>query len=165
MPNEWQDELPPASLVLAFERCANYPRDAEGVIVLIDGLRNASIRAGIEMSKIVNRCVQSSEWCPTDHDLFTVAAELRAEERQERESKRNRWEEWRIETGPPREFDWKIPGWDQVERHNDRQRKLWSDLRRKLNVTDGKWPSWSELAVAARQLGYAEYADAWERNR
>ena len=67
----------PLDLVHAFERCANYPKDLEGVLALCQALRKAADTYAVRMAAIVNRCVEWSEYCPTDHDLIVVAQELR----------------------------------------------------------------------------------------
>lgn len=45
-----------------------------------------------------------------------------------------------------------------------RQREMWAKLKAHFNVKHGKWPSYREMAPVARELGYADYADAWERS-
>lgn len=47
------------------------------------------------------------------------------------------------------------------KRRND---ELWQKLRQKFpDSKRGEWPSWEVLAQAARELGYEDYARAWER--
>lgn len=61
--------------VSRFRRCANYPMDEDGISDLAAGLKKAA--KGLEQARaIVARCLELSSYCPADHDLLTVAAEL-----------------------------------------------------------------------------------------
>lgn len=41
---------------------------------------------------------------------------------------------------------------------------LWAKLSAKFPERKNReWPSWEDLAEAARELGYEDYARAWER--
>jgi hypothetical protein len=61
--------------VKRLSRTGNYPTDREGVIGLAQGLQKAA--KGIEHARaIVNRCLELSAFCPTDHDLLTIGQEL-----------------------------------------------------------------------------------------
>ncbi len=61
--------------VARFRRCPNYPTDTAGVTQLADGLKRAA--KGLEQAQsIVTRCLEISSYCPTDHDMLAVAAEL-----------------------------------------------------------------------------------------
>ena len=81
--NEEPTEAGPEDLVVqAFSRCSNYPKDRTGVLGLAQGLRSAADRFGVEMPAIVAECAESSNFCPTDHDLLEVARALRPQDKQ-----------------------------------------------------------------------------------
>ena len=67
----------PMELIAAFSRCQNWPADDFGRISLAQGLRRASERTGVPMLRIVEECGETSRFCPTDADLFTVAQGLK----------------------------------------------------------------------------------------
>ena len=79
--NTSEEEKTPGELIVRFERCANWPRDPEGVIALAQGLRKAATEYGQSMESIVDRCASLSQYCPTDYDLRTVAQEMRDDAR------------------------------------------------------------------------------------
>jgi|GEM_PF-4391671 len=65
-------------LVSKLERTRNYPRDpeGEGVKNLARGLQKASDALKVSGALIIERCAETSEYCPTDADLFTVARDI-----------------------------------------------------------------------------------------
>lgn len=71
-----EDEAIPEEQVAAFARCPNYPRDENGVLFLAQGLRKAATRHGLRMSAIVEECLTTSGYCPTDLDMMNVARSL-----------------------------------------------------------------------------------------
>lgn len=77
MENETELEPAPIDLIATFQRCANYPRDYAGVIALAQGLRKASDRYEILMQAIVDRCAETSQFCPTDAELLNAALSMR----------------------------------------------------------------------------------------
>ena len=44
------------------------------------GLQNASEAAKIGAGRIIDRCAATSDWCPTDADLLTIARDLERED-------------------------------------------------------------------------------------
>jgi hypothetical protein len=46
----------------------------------------------------------------------------------------------------------------------EREAKMWRELKLELHVEGGKWPSWRDCAAAARKLGYEDYVRAWEKS-
>ena len=67
----------PEELVVAFSRCQNYPRDPEGVLFLAQGLRRVSDSEGVPMQAIVDRCLMTSGFCPTDWDFVNIAKDIK----------------------------------------------------------------------------------------
>ncbi len=80
---KFEDERTPLDMIECFSRCANFPRTVEGMQFLAQGLVKASRQTGVAMQTIVDACAAQSQYCPTDHDLMTVAAEIRAERKAE----------------------------------------------------------------------------------
>ena len=63
-------------LISKFSRAANFPKEELDVIALAQGLARASARTGVLMSRIVQECLDTSQWCPTDHDMLKVAESI-----------------------------------------------------------------------------------------
>ncbi len=61
----------------AFQRCMNYPKNEDGILALAQGLVKASDTTGVYMRKIVDECLESSMYCPTDADMLAVARDCR----------------------------------------------------------------------------------------
>lgn len=83
---ETEENGPEELVVRAFSRCQNYPKERAGVLGLAQGLRSASDRFLVPMSVIIAECIESSTFCPTDHDLLEVARALRQSEKPEKHS-------------------------------------------------------------------------------
>ena len=147
-------------LVAVFERCSNYPRDERGVQALADGLLAAETAMLVPAAEIVARCARESTFCPTDADLLTVAREIRDEHR--RAEQRDETEDWRRIYGPPQPFNIARDFFARANAAHQRDAEMWAKLRQHLKVVDGKWPDWSTMARAARELGYEREAKAWE---
>jgi hypothetical protein len=67
--------------------------------------------------------------------------------------------QWKQQYGEPKPFDWTALDMGRVKRVKDREREMFRAIK-------AKYPgelSWQAMAAAARELGYADYADAWER--
>ncbi len=64
-------------LCAGFQRCMNYPKDEDGIAALARGLMRASNLIGPSMTAIVEECLSSSLYCPTDADMLGVARDLR----------------------------------------------------------------------------------------
>ena len=166
MENDQEQMEFPMDLLPRFQRCANYPRDDEGVLALAQGLAAAWRHTGVRMADIVERCATDSQYCPTDADLLTVAKEIKAKRIWDADSKRHIHAEWRREYGDPVKFDWQgeaakiLP---QARMTQERQRKMWERLRERFDPQH--WPDWTTIAKAAREMGYEDFAVAWERSR
>ena len=155
----------PMEFLSRFQRCKNYPRDEEGILALANGLEAASRHTGITMADIVERCATSSDLCPTDYDLLTVAKEIKIQRAAAEEATRDRHAEWKKQYGPPQPYDWQSEAakiMPAASRSNERQRKMWAALRDRFDSKH--WPDWHTLAKAARELGYEDYATAWEKS-
>lgn len=135
-------------------RTKNYPREAAGVEGLADALLKASVRTQVPMRTIVERCAETSSWCPTDRDLLTVACDIRDQDRARTEGSKSQYAQWEREYGKPQPFPMQLPA--KRVRRND---ALWAALRKQFPAG---WPDWRTLAAAARKLGYEDYARAWE---
>jgi hypothetical protein len=70
-------ELNPFKIVPAFSRCANYPRDDDSLKALAQGLQRAASTYHVSMCDIVERCLESSDRCPTDYNLMEAARALK----------------------------------------------------------------------------------------
>jgi hypothetical protein len=152
----------PMLLIAVFQRNKQYPRDAEGVIMLAQGLVKASEATGIAMEAIVEACRVASEYCPTDYDLLKVAREMKSAELEQQEHQRQATlhQRWEKECGPAKPF---VMTYDKkrVDAVIQRRREMWGKLRETLKVEKSIWPAWNVLAEAAHRLGYDDYAKAW----
>jgi hypothetical protein len=150
-------------LVAKLSRTRNYPQAEQGVTEFAESLIRATRMFGVKGDLIVRRCGDLSEFCPTDADLLNVARDLKEErEREERAVTPSQEAEWRKVYGPPQDFA-VIPE-RKPERRDD---ELWRKLRNKFPGAGRKghdWPDWKVLAAAARELGYEDYAVAWEKS-
>ncbi len=154
-------ETPEEIVTRAFSRCQNWPKERLGVLGLAQGLRRASDRFAIPMNDIVLRCAEASQYCPTDADLITVAREMRDTIRRGAESKVDVTAEWQRQYGQPQDFNWQQIDHAKVKRVKDREREL-------LAAIKAKYPqelSWAGMALAAAELGYYDYAEAWHRSQ
>lgn len=179
MPN-WDDErtedepLSPEDLCRqAFSRCSNWPEDRTGQIGLAQGLKLASDRSGIAQEAIIAACRETSAFCPTDADLLKVANEMAAVaiEAEQHEKQVQQHAEWEIQYGKPKPFEQTGKctccgrDWNEIIKISDARKKaLWHGLRAHFRPAEGNWPPYRDMAPVARELGYADYADAWERS-
>jgi hypothetical protein len=60
-----------------FARCVNYPRDGKGSSALAKDLIRASRLTGISMSAIAERWAETSDRCPTYHNLLVAGEGIR----------------------------------------------------------------------------------------
>jgi hypothetical protein len=153
-------------LVAGLQRTRNYPQTEDGVITFAQGLVRASRLLDGDGRAIIERCGDTSEFCPCDADLFTVAREIREERRREEEkASPDQLAQWRKEYGAPVPFE--APDWyPEAKKTIARREELWRLLKLRFPQAGRKgkdWPDWRTLAKHARELGYPEYADAWER--
>jgi hypothetical protein len=164
------------TLLLHFQRCQNYPRgnDAEAaLIVFAEALEYAQNSTGIPAAEIVERCRKLSEYCPTDHDLLSVAHEIKAERLQAAEQKQEqrRRQEWAEELKreglepqrPGQSFSTALQEADPYQEwHANAKKKLDEDARimhevaERLGVpfTQLYKKSWGQIYVAMKELGY-----------
>ncbi len=147
-------------IVARLSRTKNYPRVEAGIVHLAEGLMRAVEATGANPQQIVMICVTTSEWCPTDFDLMTVAKQIRDEQKRAQEALQPPVEEqWRKTYGPPKAFDWKALDTAKVARVKAREK----EMLQKIKAHHPEELSWAGMAQAARELGYTDYADAWER--
>ena len=131
-----------------------YPAAGPGEQFFIDTFQMACISVAHAQAVIE----VFDETMPTKREIRDAAFNLRP--KFERPSPALK-EQWERESGPPQPFDVTVP---KVERRVD---ELWRLLRHKFPGCGrpGKpWPSWMVLAKAARELGYEDYARAWENS-
>jgi hypothetical protein len=147
-------------LVGRLSRTKNYPKEPAGLVFLAEGLLYAARETNTSPQQIVMVCAATSEWCPTDADLMTIGHQIRDEQRRAQEAlKPSQAQQWRKEYGEPVAFDWKALDMDRVKRVKAREKEM-------LDKIKAKYPkdiSWAGMITAARELGYPDYADAWER--
>ena len=74
---ETETDEPEELVIRAFSRCGNYPKERAGVLGLAQGLLKASEKFHVPMQRIIQECIESSTFCPTDHDLLEVARALK----------------------------------------------------------------------------------------
>ena len=154
-------------LIATFQRCVNYPKDAEGVSALVEGLARAARETDIQIEEIVSRCAELSQYCPTDADLLKVAEEIRADRIKAREDEveRHRVENWEKESGPPKPFEWnESVDWNRAKEVEVRRDRMYLDIKLHLHLSAGEWPSTAAMIEAAEQLGYYDYAYCWRRS-
>ena len=149
-----------SELASRLSRTRNYPSEEAGVSGLARGLQEASNDSGIAADRIVDKCRKDSEFCPTDHDILAVARELAAQDlaRKTQQAQDAARVNWPKEYGPAKPFAWNEIDQDKVKRVRDRERTMYREIK-------AKYPgelSWSGMAAAARELGYDDYATAWE---
>ena len=157
MPKKLDEGPGPLEYVARWERSANYPKSTLGVSSLAMALKRAADTHRVPMLDIVEECLRTSAYCPTDYDLESVATQLRASI--DAKSAPNNYAKWEAEYGPPKP----VPlTWDRAEvaKYKAREREMWAKLKK---LYPKGWPDWLKLAGAARELGYENYARAWER--
>ena len=160
--DRFEDDEPigegPEDLVTkAFSRCQNWPKERLGILGLAQGLKKSAERFSVSMEAIVERCAEISQYCPTDADLLTVGRDLRAAI--DRSNEPNKEAEWKLQYGAAKPFDWTVIDKEHVKHVRDREAKLIAAIKAKYPGEIG----WSGMAQAARELGYEDYAKAWER--
>jgi hypothetical protein len=159
-------ELPEAiKLVAKLSRTRNFPQSEDGVKDLAESLDRISEVIGIDPAHLVQLCADTLEFCPSDAEMWTLARDIKEELRRERErTSPSQSEQWRRQYGAPQAFDdsqLAAQWYPKVQAKIKRREQMWRELRAKFPAN---WPDWSTLAKAARELGYTEYADAWERS-
>ena len=151
-------EPAPIDLIARFGTCSNYPRNDPYVVQLLTiSLASAARQFDVKPSAIVQRCVEVSSFCPTEHDFLSIAHDLREDRRRKEEP--DITAQWKAKYGSPQPFDWMKIDTDHVKRVRDRESAL-------LSAIKAKYPgelSWAAMAAAARELGYEDYAKAWEK--
>ena len=156
----------------AFSRCSNWPEDRLGQIGLAQGLYRASGRFRITQEDLITRCRELSAFCPTDADLMRVAGEMFNARQAALAAKRNQNAEWERQYGKPHAFEGSRGkcsccgrDWEEIMKTaSDRRTEMWAKLRVHFEPKRGQWPSYRDMAPVVRDLGYEDYADAWERS-
>ncbi len=146
-------------LIGRFERTKKYPTTDSGLRYLAEGLMAAVGETGATGPAIVFRCAKNAEYCPKDADFITAGREIREEMRRQEESKIDITAEWQRMYGRPKEFDWKVIDVARLKRVKAREKEMLHAIRsRHTEPLD-----WFGMIAAAREAGYDDYADAWER--
>lgn len=149
----------PEDLIPKFSRCANYPRTPLELRYLTMGLARAAGKTGIPMEEIIEECLVSSEYCPTDHDLLTVATYLKQQRDRSKKSTVNQEAEWRKQYGPSKKFDLAKEAAAFARPACGRwfeNRQLLDKLAAHFGAEWGKREiSWRELFEAKKALGFA----------
>ena len=147
-------------LIARLSRTKNYPKDEPGLVFLAEGLMRAAAETGANPQQIIMLCATTSEWCPTDLDLMTVAKQIRDEQRRAQEALEPSIEhQWRQQYGAPKPFDWKALDTEKIKRTKARERKLYAAIKQR----HPEELTWAGMIAAARDLGFDDYAEAWER--
>ncbi len=162
-------------LVTKLARTKKYPTTDDGVADLARGLQHASEAAKIGAGRIIDRCASISEWCPSDAELLLVAQDLAREDAvadgtydsmasaancAPKLSKADLEREY----GPPQPIVVTAAVKTRGKVAQDRHKRMWQEIRDKLHLRPNEdYPSWQKCAAAARELGYMDYADGWER--
>ncbi len=153
-------EIDALECVRRLSRTKNYPKDDKGVSFLAEGLIRACAGTGAPGQQIVMVCATTSEWCPTDADLMTIGRQIRDEQKRAQEAlKPSVEEEWRKVYGPPKPFDWKALDMPKLKSAKAREKELY----RKIKAAHPEELTWAGMIAAARELGFDDYADAWQR--
>lgn len=63
-------------LVSKLDRTINYPKEYPGIVGLATGLKKASDLLKVGAGLIVDRCAETSQFCPTDADLMQIARDI-----------------------------------------------------------------------------------------
>ncbi len=147
-------------LIGRLSRTKNYPKEPAGLMFLAEGLMRACAETGAPGQQIVMICATTSEWCPTDADLMTVAKQIRDEQKRAQETMAPSVEsEWRKVYGPPQPFDWKALDIPKLKATKAREKELY----RQIKAAHPEELTWAGMIAAARELGFDDYADAWQR--
>lgn len=59
------------------DRTIGFPKDHDARGRLVVGLMNACHRHGVAPDRVVSKCLEMSQHCPTDYDFFKIAESLR----------------------------------------------------------------------------------------
>jgi hypothetical protein len=162
--NDEEERSTPEELIRVFARCPNWPDDELGRIALAQGLARAERDTGMPREEIVERCAALSTFCPTDHDLLSVAQEMAATKRATAEAKaqETREAEWRKQYGAPQKFecDWSLVDVAEAKR---KQAEMGRAIMKHLGISpNNRNPnrrsiqrvSWHDYFTAQRDLGY-----------
>ncbi len=152
-------------LIGRLSRTKNFPRDGAGLTYLAEGLLRAADQNGVDARHVVMICATTSDWCPTDADLMTIARQIRDEQKRAQEALQpSVAEQWQRKYGPAKPFDWTALDREKTKRIKTRERELWSALKHRFHGRDLGQIDWITLAVAAEELGYSDYAKAWKKS-
>jgi hypothetical protein len=58
-------------------RTINYPRDPEQIVAMAQALIRAAEATNVEADQIIRECAETSQYCPTDRDLLSVARDIK----------------------------------------------------------------------------------------
>lgn len=125
-----------------------YPKDGENRFAEV--LQESAV--SVEHAKAVMQSFDGE--FPTIREIRDTAMNLRAKFEREPDMRA----EWEKQYGPPQPFDVTVP--QNPIRRDD---QLWRDIRKHVGASaDLSRMSWPALAKIARELGYEDYARAWE---
>jgi hypothetical protein len=143
-----QQQDPEDLVIRAFSRCQNYPKDRLGVLGLAQGLKLASDRFSVKMEEIINECVESSVFCPTDADLLNVARELVPKEKSVEEKWKNRKCPFQLCDGS----GWREKYYLHTHHVGDGDRAAWVE---KVEITQEQYDVLSVKVDWKTQMAYA----------
>ncbi len=160
--------------IIPLQRTANFPKDEAGSLALVHGLIRAAEKTGVAMDAIVEECCSSSRYCPTDADLLVVAKDLarcKAVAEGKFDSmgnaansvKADTVDQWRKEYGKPVPFPAINAQFHaKAKAAHKRRQEMYRAIENHLGIKNQRYPDWTAMAKAARELGYEDYAKAWE---
>lgn len=153
-----------------FSRAPNYPRETAAFCGLVNGLVNAEKVTKISAARIAAQCAEASKYCPTDADLLTIARDMvRCDAVASgtfdslagagNHVKPVDEAAMRKQYGEPQAFDRTGVDTERLKTAQTREREL-------LGKIKAKYPkdlNWTQMANAAEEFGYHDYAKAWRR--
>lgn len=141
-------------LVARFQRCKNYPKDETELVRMAGTLERASRDFHVSMEKIVTEALDTSEWCPTDADLRTIAQSVRGPEKApELKSQPGSY-------GPRFNPSELARIMENGKRAETERKEQYRRIKEKLGVSGCANINGLDMAWARRELGYQQLPEA-----
>jgi hypothetical protein len=168
MPEEKSEHEIAVDLIARFGACERWPRNNDTALsFLAERLIQAASRFKVTMESIADRWAENNRECPTEFDLLQSAQAVRDDLDRAIEAHRltTQHQEWEKTYGPPDpiEIDWDL---SKPSRYD----QCWAQIKQKYPKAIPDWPrdtrdpNFRELARYAREFGYIDIAEAWERS-
>ncbi len=156
-----------------FSRAPNYPRETAAFCGLVNGLVNAEKATKVPAARIAAHCAEQSKYCPTDADLLTMARDMvrcdavaagtfdsLAGAGNHVDAQPIDHAAMREQYGDPVPIDRKSFDTAKAKGVRERERELLSKIKAKYP----KDLNWNQMAAAAEEFGYHDYAKAWRNS-